>query len=80
MKTASIQDLKSRLSALLSQVASGARILITKHRRPVAMLTPPESDHLHVGSRCGRGRLEPLLDRATQGRYLQILDEDRAEG
>ena len=79
MKTVSIQELKARISALLAEAAAGTRVLITKHRRPVAMLAPPENEPLHVGKRFGRARLEPLLHEATAGRYLEVLGEDRRD-
>jgi hypothetical protein len=43
------------------------------------MLSPPELEHVHIGKRFGRGRLEPLLHQATAGRYLQVLAEDRGD-
>lgn len=80
MKTVSLQDLKNRLSSLVAEAASGIRVLITRHRRPIAMLAPPAIPAVRVGSRFGRGQLEPLLDHATHGRYLAVLAEDRREG
>lgn len=79
MKTVSIQDLKARISALLAEAAAGTRVLITKHRRPLAMLSPAELEHVHIGKRFGRGRLRALFERATDGRYLEGLAEDRGD-
>ncbi len=79
MKKVSTQDLKSRLSALLAEAAGGTHILITKHQRPIAMLSPPELEHLHIGKRYGRDRLGSGFDRATAGRYLEVLAEDRRD-
>lgn len=77
MKTVSIDELKRNLSSLIEQAAAGARILITKHRRPVATLFAADMEHLHIGSRFGRGAVKPLLRAPTQGKYLEILDDDR---
>jgi prevent-host-death family protein len=79
MKTVSIQELKAKISALLAEAAAGTRVLITKHRRPVAMLSPPEHEAVHLGQRFGRGKLESLLHEATAGRYLEVLAEDRRD-
>ena len=46
MKTVGIYDAKSRLSELLEEVARGARITITKHGRPVAVISPADSDQI----------------------------------
>ena len=40
MKTASISELKDRLSAHLDMVKAGEPILVTDRRRPVAVLQP----------------------------------------
>ena len=77
MKTVSIDELKRNLSSLVDQAAAGARILITKHRRPVATLSSADMEHVHVGPRFGRGTLKPLLRAPTQGKYLEVLEDDR---
>ena len=40
MKTIGIFEAKSTLSKLVDQVEAGAQILLTRHGRPVARLTP----------------------------------------
>lgn len=77
MKTVSIDELKRNLSALVAAAASGERIVITRHRRPVASLSRADLEHVHVGARAARGALRPLLDAATGGVYLDVLAEDR---
>lgn len=79
MKTVSIQDLKARLSAVLAEAAAGVRVLITRHRKPIAVLAPPDLPSVHVGKRYGKARFEPLLSNATGGRYLEVLGEDRRD-
>jgi prevent-host-death family protein len=77
MKTVSIDDLKRNLSALVTAAAGGEHIVITRHGRPIASLTRADREHVHVGSRSGRGSLRPLLKAATRGAYLAVLADDR---
>lgn len=77
MKTVSIYELKRNLSSFVDQAAAGARILITRHRRPVASLSAADMEHVHIGARFGRGTLKPLLRAPTQGKYLEVLEHDR---
>ena len=74
-----IHELKRRLSELIALAESGTPLLITRHRRVVAQLQPPDA-HLHVGSRFGNGELGPLLKGPTGGRYLDIIADDRRGG
>ena len=77
MKQISIQDLKLRLSAAISEAASGNTIIITKHNEPVAKLGPAHSHHVHRGKDWGRGGLKAAIKRGTRIPYLNVLLEDR---
>jgi antitoxin (DNA-binding transcriptional repressor) of toxin-antitoxin stability system len=77
MRKVTIQELKKHLSAILAEVAAGAHVLITRHQRPVAQPGPTEQEHVHVGSQFGRGRIRPLFQAKTRGKYLEVLVEDR---
>jgi prevent-host-death family protein len=78
MKEVSIQALKAQLSAVVAEAEGGATIVITRHSDPVAMLGPPRLSHVHRGGAVGTGRLKPALSgRATKGRYLEVLLQDR---
>jgi prevent-host-death family protein len=79
MKQISIQALKSGLSAAVAEAESGGTILITRHNEPVAQLGPARPQHLHQNAAAGEGRLRPALSRATRGRYLAILLDDRGD-
>lgn len=79
MKKISIQDLKAQLSAFVAEAEAGQRIVITRHNEPAAQLMPVHSQYVHRGRRFGRGSLKPALHRATSGRYLSILLQDRGE-
>jgi prevent-host-death family protein len=78
MKMVSIQDLKRHLSKFLALAASGTRVVVTRHKRPLAELGPAEFAHLHVGARFGRAKLRPAVrEAATKGLYLRYLTDDR---
>jgi prevent-host-death family protein len=79
MKRISIQDLKARLSAAVLDAEAGNTIVITRHRTPVAKLTPAQPQHVHRGGRVGTGGIRPALNRGTQGRYLDVLLDDRGD-
>jgi prevent-host-death family protein len=79
MKRISIQDLKARLSSAVAEAESGSTILITRHNEAVAQLCPPGPQKVHPGRSVGVGRLRPAVRRATKGRYLSVLMEDRGE-
>ena len=77
METVGIDDLKKRLSELIRKVEEGARIVVTRHNRPVAELTGTDLSGLHRGARFGQGSIEPALKEGPGSIYLQILQEDR---
>jgi prevent-host-death family protein len=80
MKEISIQDLKAQLSAAIAEAESGHVILITRHNRPVARLSPADVPQVHVGRKLRSSNLKPLLKQATRGRYLSVLLDDRRGG
>jgi prevent-host-death family protein len=77
VKRISIQALKAQLSAAVLEAQSGHTITITRHNEPVAELGPARARHIHRGTRVGAARITPALPRATKGRYLTVLMEDR---
>ena len=79
MKRISIQALKSRLSSAVAEAEAGETILVTRHNRAVAQLGPARDAHVHRGKAVGEGGLKPALKRATKGRYLAVLLEDRGD-
>lgn len=58
-------------------VEGGARIVVTRHNRPVAEVIGTGLSGLHRGARFGRGSIERALEKGPGGIYLQILQEDR---
>ena len=79
MEKVPIHELKRRLSKFLAAVEGGVSFLVTRHKRVVAQLSPP-SERVHVGARFGAGRLVPLLNGRTRGRYLDVIADDRRGG
>jgi prevent-host-death family protein len=79
MKRVPIQDLKAQLSAAIVEAESGNTIIVTRHNEPVAQLGPARPQHIQRGEKVGTGQIKPALRRATKGRYLTVLDEDRAD-
>ena len=78
MKRISIQGLKARLSAVIAEAESGETILITRHNQAVAQLIPATVGNTQGGAGAPGAPLRPLLRRATRGRYLEVLLEDRS--
>ncbi len=77
MKLVSIQDLKARLSAIVAEAEAGDTIIITRHNAPVAQLSPARTESVHRGKNVGNGRIKAAVKRGTNGRYLEVLLEDR---
>jgi prevent-host-death family protein len=79
MKKVSIQDLKATLSRAIADAEAGTTLLITRHNEPVAKLGPARAATVPAGRRAGGRRLTSAVKRATKGRYLAVLMEDRGE-
>lgn len=61
MNTASVSDLKNNLSARLKSVIAGEPLVITDHRKPVAVVYPLDQEMMddHVRSLVARGLVYP---------------------
>lgn len=77
MESVPIKELKKDLSYWTEQAAQGKTIQITKYNRPYVVLTKSFEGGLYRGKQVGKGALCSLLNRATQGKYLKYLQEDR---
>ena len=77
MKQISIQDLKAKLSAAVSEAEAGNTIVITRHNEPVAKLIPAHPQHIHRGKDAGKGGIRPALKRGAKIPYLEVLLDDR---
>ncbi len=79
MRQISIQDLKAKLSAAISEAESGHTIVITRHNKPVAKLVPAHLQYIHRGKDVGKGGIRPAIKRRARLPYLDILLEDRGD-
>jgi antitoxin (DNA-binding transcriptional repressor) of toxin-antitoxin stability system len=77
MKKVSMNELKQELASYVAEAAEGADILITRHNKPIALLSHPGMEHLRQGKRFGQANLRPAIREKTAGRYLEILQDDR---
>ena len=80
MRTASISDLKARLSAYLDAVREGEEVLVTDRGRPIARLAPVRGAQQDVSRRdllIRAGRLRPPSGRLPKDFYTRVLPADR---
>jgi antitoxin (DNA-binding transcriptional repressor) of toxin-antitoxin stability system len=77
MKSVPINELKQKLASIVAEAEAGYDVLITKHNKPIARLTRPDTQHLHIGLQFGKAKLNPAVKGKTAGRFLQMLEEDR---
>ncbi len=69
--------LKNALASIIAEAKSGTDVLITRHNKPVALITRPAVEHLHRGTRFGNADLRPAVRVKTEGHYLELLAHDR---
>ena len=62
---------------MVAEAEAGDTILITRHNEPVAQLSPARTEPVHYGKNVGHGRIKAAVKRGTNGRYLEMLLEDR---
>ena len=79
MERVPIHRLKQRLSQAIAAAEAGETLLVTRHKRVVARIVPPDP-HVHVGSQYGSASLSPALQGPTRGRYLDVIADDRRGG
>jgi antitoxin (DNA-binding transcriptional repressor) of toxin-antitoxin stability system len=80
MKRVTMNELKQDLASYIGEAAEGMDILITRHNKPIAKLSRPGMERLRQGARFGNANLKPAVKRKTEGRYLEILQDDRNAG
>jgi prevent-host-death family protein len=79
MKQISIQDLKSNLSAAISEAESGNTLIITRHNAAVAKLIPAHPQYLHGADNVAADGLKPAIKRGKRIPYLAVLEDDRGD-
>lgn len=73
MSSISYYEARTHFSELLDQVARGKRILITRHGRPAALLTPPPEETLK-DVKAVIGEMKALRRGNTLGKGVTIRD------
>lgn len=77
MKSISLRVLKENLSRYTEQAARGEPIQVTRYNKPFVYLMPALGQSQRVGTRAGQHEFRPVSKRATRGRFLEVLNEDR---
>lgn len=77
MKTIGAYEAKSRLSALLDEVEAGAKITITKHGRPVAILLPASGATTDLDGAVTKLRRFAEKHRLGRTSIRELIDEGR---
>ena len=78
MKTISVSELKTHLSAELKRVQKGTTLTVVDHKRPVATLAPIETENIFAQEAACSYQYEPLS--ALIGvDPLDLLAEERKE-
>jgi antitoxin (DNA-binding transcriptional repressor) of toxin-antitoxin stability system len=78
MKTISVSNLKTHLSAELKLVENGITLIVLDHKRPVATLSPIQSDALFVREASGAYIYE-TLNPLVRNDPLILLDQERED-
>jgi len=78
METISVSKLKTHLSAELKRVQTGLALVVVDHRRPVAVLSPIQSDTLFVKEASARFTYEALTPLVATDPVV-LLDLERAD-
>ncbi len=72
-----VRDLRNHGGDVLDRVAAGARIMVTRDGRPIAMLTPLPRPRLDRAALLQRWRSVPAVDAAALRSELDaVLDAD----
>ncbi len=77
MQTFNVRETRERLSNLLDTVSAGEEVIILRHGKPVARLSPPRVDMNRFLDRSGlRGSLPPIKESAAEA-VRNLRDEER---
>lgn len=77
MVTVTVVHAKAHLSELLDQVEAGEEIVITRHGRPVAQLTPPVQPKMPIRSRAAFRARMPRLRKPSAELLREMREEER---
>jgi prevent-host-death family protein len=73
--TVSLAQAKARLSELLDKVRDGESIVITRHGKPVAQLSPAGGAKMPLRSRAGFRARMPRLRKSSAVLLREVRDE-----
>lgn len=79
MRSVSINDLKRNLSGYLEEAVTGEPIVITRYRRPWAVVSAAAPSHLRRGSRIGKIELGAVLAKPLPEAARRLLEDDRED-
>jgi prevent-host-death family protein len=77
MRTINLADAKTHLSELVTQVASGEEIVITRHGRPIARLAGLDKTKQPLASRARFRAKLPKLQQSSADLLREMRDEAR---
>ena len=79
MDTVSLAEAKAQLSKLIDRVESGEEIVITRHGRPVARVTPTEQQKKPIDfeALARTRRSNPPLRKSSAKLLREMRDEER---
>lgn len=76
MRQFNVHEAKTNFSRLLAMVENGERVIIARHREPVAELVPFQRKRLILGS----GKDDPNVDRnALAGNWWRAMSDEEAD-
>ena len=76
MRTVSLAEAKAHFSELVTQVAAGEEVVITRHGQPLVRLTGIEKTKLPLASRARFRESLPPLAEASASVIRRLRDED----
>lgn len=84
MRTITVAELRQNPTSALNEVADGGTLVVTKHRRPVAKLIPPDDEvllHIVPAKNRGPSRLaaRPRAELHTYEETEELLAEMASE-
>jgi len=77
MRTVSLAEAKAHFSELVTQVASGEEVLITRHGQPIVRLCGVEKTKVQLASRTQFRAQLPRLEQPSATLVRSLRDEER---
>jgi len=77
MRTVSLAEAKAHFSELVTQVASGEEVLITRHGQPIVRLCGVEKTKVQLASRTQFRAQLPRLEQSSATLVRSLRDEER---